>query len=132
MSLVGKTPKDLDEAVDLIIQEINAQPGAQEHVKKNGISHHGTGTNIRNSLGLWWNEINNVGREPHPNKPPLVQWFNDRDIFIGDDLSMIIINAVKAKVRNLEYDINDDIKKIKQHWAQHGFADGIYTPGKRP
>jgi hypothetical protein len=119
---------NLDEIVNLIISEIKQQEGAEEYVKKEGIPHHGAGTSIRNRFNLWWNDINKRFDKDPKDKPPLIQWFNERDIFMGDDLSGIISEAVKAKLEGKEYDPAPTIEKYKKHWKKYGFKDGIYNP----
>jgi hypothetical protein len=123
-------PKNLNEVVDLLLEDV-AEQNAVSEVAKYGIPHHGAGTSIRNSLHLWWSEElrDRVSENPdldYPQeKPALVAWFNERDIYHADDMSGIISEAVKAKLNGIEYDINPTIERYKKHWENQGFKDGI-------
>lgn len=123
-------PKNLEEIVELILSDIQSQK-AEDHVKEKGIEHHGAGRSIRNKFNLWWNDMNNRFDKDPENKPALIQWFNERDIFMGDDLSQIISHAVKAKLNGEVYDIEKDIASIKKHWTKQGFKDGVYNPASK-
>lgn len=113
-------PKNLNEVVDIMIDVI-LKHNEVNFVKANGIPHHGVGTNVRNSFHLWWSEelrdnMNKANVTYPQEKPELVQWFNERDIYHPDDMSGIISNAVKAKLNDEEYNIKVDIEKYKKHW----------------
>lgn len=127
-------PKDLNEIVDLLIQEINKQK-ATEFVMEKGIPHHGAGTSIRNKYHLWWSEelrdkvYEKESDSDYPKeKPALVQWFNERDAYHADDISGIISEAVQAKLRGEEYDMSPTVERYKKHWKKQGFKNGIPKP----
>ena len=86
-----------------------------------GKTHHGFGTNIRNSWKLWWQK--NWDEE----KPKIVQYFNDLDIYHADDMSGIIMDSFHRKTTGKEIDLEGQIEKHKKHWKEYGFKDGIYT-----
>jgi hypothetical protein len=130
------SPKDLDEVVDLLYRD------TEEYRKSNNVDdtnidslmpHHGFGTSIRNELNLWWSEDAAKRQyEKDPNteypqeKPALVKWFNDRNIFHADDMSGTIQAALKAKISGKNFDFDKHIKTYFKHWKNHGFKDGIF------
>ncbi len=126
-------PKDLDEVVDMIIKEIEEQK-ATKFIKEEGISHHGTGTSIRNRLNLWWSPdwknsvIDSEGEmiEVFTPKPALVAFFNEKNIYHADDISGTINEAVKAKLNNKPFAIDEHIKVYFKHWEEQGFENGIF------
>lgn len=120
-----KQPKDLDEVVDMLIEEIKEQK-AIEYIQEKGIPHHGAGTSIRNRLFLWWREDHNYEEWPKE-KPALVAWFNERGVHHADDMSGIISEAVQAELNGEEYDMASTVKRYKNHWKQW-FKDGIPKP----
>jgi hypothetical protein len=130
LELFKTEPQSLNDIVDIIIFEIKQQ-NAEGFVKEKGIPHHGAGTGIRNKYNLWWNDNNKRFDKDPTDKPPLIQWFNERDIFMGDDLSGIISEAVKAKLNGQEYDPTPTIERYKKHWTKYGFKDGIYNPNNK-
>lgn len=129
-------PRDLNEIVELLYEE------TEEYRKSNGVDetnideklpHHGFGTSIRNSLNLWWSEdLVKAEYERNPDsdypkeKPALVQWFNDRNIYHADDMSGTIQAALKAKVSGNEFDFDDHVKRYFDHWKNLGFKDGVF------
>jgi hypothetical protein len=135
-----KDPQNLEEIVTMLYQE------TEEYRKNNEVDetnidkklpHHGFGTSIRNGLNLWWSEsLVEAVYEKDPNsdypkeKPALVKWFNDRNIFHADDMSGTIQAALKAKVAGYEFDFDAHVKRYFKHWKELGFKDGIFKPEK--
>ena len=105
--------KTFDELIDLLCEE-----------SKSGdvLSHHGAGTNIRNGLKLWWSPS---WKEP---KPPLVEFFNEMNIYHADDMSGTIQAAVEARLNGETFDIKSHIQQYFDHWEKMGYKDGIIKP----
>jgi hypothetical protein len=114
--------KVFDEVVDTLynqLMETATKEGYSPHIYLN---HHGTGTNFRNNLKLWWSPDWN---EP---KPAIVEFFNSKNIYHADDMSGCIMEALEARVGNKEFDFDTHIQIYFLHWKQAGFKDGIYKP----
>lgn len=133
-------PKNLDEVVDWIVNTIKEEGSrTEEEVKKNGIPHFGFGMYMRNSLKLWWQpdwtskEVDEFGelREVPTPKPPIVQYFNDMDIYHADDMSGTISEAVTSKLKGEPFDVKQHIQRYFKHWKKQGFKNGIFKPENR-
>jgi hypothetical protein len=135
MNLEDKLPTNLDEVVDMIIAEIQAQK-VEKEVTEEGIPHHGAGTSIRNRLHLWWHPswktpgVSSEGKleEVATPKPPLVQWFHNINIYHADDMSGTITAAVQAKLKGEPFDVHQHIQRYFKHWRKYGYEDGIFKP----
>ena len=68
--------------------------------------HHGFGTWVRNTLGLW-----------HDGSP--VKYFNDIGIYHADDMSGIIFTSLWRKYHNVDICLNDQVKKYRDHWEEY-------------
>lgn len=133
-----KIPETLNEVVELLYQD------TEEYRSKNNVTagnideklpHHGFGTNVRNNLHLWWSERlaeDVFKRDPNADypkdKPALVKWFNDRNIYHADDMSGTIQAALKAKVAGQSFDFDKHVQRYFRHWEKYGFKDGIFLP----
>jgi hypothetical protein len=119
-------PKDLNETVHLLVEEVKKQE-AEKYIEERGIPHHGIGTSLRNNLFLWWQEGHNYSEWP-TEKPALVAWFNERNIYHADDMSATISAALQARIKGEEFDFDGHIKRYFTHWKKYGFKDGIFKP----
>jgi len=96
-------PTTFEEAVDFVATKINP----------NSINdptfHFNAGMSIRNGLGLWKKET------------PLHQHMVNRfGLCHADDTGMLIANAANAKINGIDYDIDADIRRCKEHWLRSG------------
>ncbi len=114
-------PTTLDEAVDQIIASIGEDTKAAWAASKDGFAaayHHGFGTNLRNTLGLWFNET------------PIARWFQSHGVLHGDDRSGVILDAVHARLKGLPFSIEEQAAYYKAWWAKRGCnPDGSPIPG---
>ena len=122
---------NLDEVVESLLSEVTYKerqiPGdvsQEEFTRMLSEQHHGAGTSIRNHLHLWWQKdwIKKYGMQ----KPKLVQWFNDLNIYHADDMSGTIQAAMQAKLKGETFDIKKHLKIYFKHWKELGFKDGIF------
>jgi len=75
------------------------------------LAHHGFGTHIRNTLGLWNQET------------PVVKWFSERyDLRHADDISSIIIENAFRQIMGIEGDewIQTEVDRYHRHWLAAG------------
>lgn len=132
--------KNLEEVVDHLYDGLTNEE--KDYIIEHGIVNPYLGMQIRNSFGLWWKPdyfLKNTtkwqrfkyrvfGIKPKqalysPEIPPLVQWFHNRGFYHADDMSSVIIEAFKAKVKDEEYKIHVTYTKIKKHWEKEGIID---------
>lgn len=129
--------KSLDDAVEMLYKETD-EYRQKNHVVEDDIDkklpHHGFGTSVRNELHLWWNETlrdSVFAKDPNADypkeKPALVKWFNDRNIFHADDMSGTIQAALKAKIADKPFDFDKHIERYFSHWKEYGYENGIFT-----
>lgn len=75
--------------------------------------HHGLGTSLRNSWGLWGGS-------------PLARWFNDRGIRHPDDMSAIILTSYWRHLNGRPIELESQIRYYQRYWQDH--ADpGLFT-----
>jgi uncharacterized protein DUF6794 len=117
-----KIPENLDQAIEfleVLSKEMTEMKDMSED-EFGGTTHHGFGTNIRNSWKLWWQKSWNE------EKPKIVQYFNDLGIYHADDMSGIIMTSFHRKQADKEVNLPGQIEKYKKHWKEQGFKDGIF------
>ena len=114
-------PKDLDEAVMEVLTILEFPSLDMQNIVN---WHHTLGAHLRNEWFLWWYEDHDIPSWPKE-KPELVKWFNDRDIYHADDMSGIILQNVQCICRGEKFDLQRMISRYKKHWKQQGFKDGI-------
>jgi len=68
--------------------------------------HHGFGTWVRNTLGLW------------EDGPP-VKYFNDLGIYHADDMSSIIFTSLWRKYHDVDINLDDQVRKYRDHWEKY-------------
>lgn len=99
----------VDELYSMLDDEtINALKDSDDSSVVYGM-HFGFGMSIRNHYGLW------------DTTSPLHQWFHkELGVVHADDMSGIIMDALWHKVKDLEYDPSETIRKYTEHWAEYG------------
>ncbi len=108
MNLPKAIPATIDEAVDLLFNNLYEED--IEFIKTNDryCVHHGIGRDIRNQWKLW------------EESSPLVKDFKNKYNLFGhaDDVSGIILMGLWAKVLGLDIqeEINKQIMAYKKHW----------------
>lgn len=117
--------KNLDEAVDHLISNLVLTDENIKFLEKYkddergfvGQIHHFYGMNLRNDWGLWWQKdwVEKYGTE----KPPLVQWFNDHEIYHADDMSGIITTTLHRKYFNQPINLEQQIAVYHKHWLKY-------------
>ena len=97
-------PKDLDEAIETLATEHNIEFVIRcTEDSFLGGSHHGFGTGIRNTWGLWSGSV-------------LAKWFNERGIYHADDMSGIILTSFYRKAHQVDIDLEGQIKHYRDYW----------------
>ena len=106
-----KTPKTLDEAVEILYNEFAAEKDFYDEVREGKSDivslHHTTGSWIRNNWGLW------AGSE-------LRDSFFEMGLFHADDMSGIILGKVQARIRQDEFNLESEIKRYQNYWKEKG------------
>ena len=128
-TFVGKQPSNLDEAIEILLEAIGPDRAKMECMTEREFGsafHHGTGTQIRNSWCLWWSEDHGYDAWPRE-KPAIVKYFNDIDIFHADDMSGIIMNSLYRRMTGKDLNLSEQIEVYKKHWLEQGFKGGIYV-----
>jgi len=69
-------------------------------------THHGFGTWVRNTLGLW------------EDGPP-VAYFHSLGIYHADDMSGIIFTSLWRKYHNVNIDLNEQVREYREFWEEH-------------
>ncbi len=114
-------PTTLDEAVDQIIASMNEEAKAGWAASEDGYQamlHHGYGTHLRNEWGLWFNET------------PIAKWFLARGLWMADDRSGVILDAVHARLKGLPFSIEEEVAHYRAFWKARGFDEnGERIPG---
>jgi hypothetical protein len=100
-------PKTIYEAADALYNSL--EPDDYNFIVANGTIglHHGLGTQIRNEWGLWHNsdlaiEIKNLYGLGH-----------------ADDMSGLILEALRQRCAGEPIELDDDAAKYKQHWISY-------------
>lgn len=122
-------PEDLEQAIETFLAYYQLAPDYHKLIGKDEdhfltTAHHGAGQFIRNNWFLWWHENHPYDTWPI-SKPPIVKWFNDKEIAHADDMSSIIMVCAWRDINNKPRDLEGQIKEYKKFWKQHGFKDGI-------
>lgn len=117
-------PKNLDEAIQYVLDLISKNDNEQDFLEKNSnendfvaITHMWFGRSLRNGWNLWWyvNHNNNVWPKE---KPEIVKWFNDIEIYHADDMSSIILTSTHRKYYNQPLNLDIQIKRYHKHWLE--------------
>lgn len=122
-----EVPNNLDEAIKFLeafyFEDISEIKKMNE-IEFNSSSHFGLGMYLRNIWFLWWSP--NHGYDSWPKeKPKIVEYFNAIDIYHADDMSGIILTSFFRKIKGLDINIPEQVKKYKIHWLKQGYKGGI-------
>ena len=100
----GPIPKNLDEAVNTLVYDLDREEIAFIQKSKPEQAHFPVGMNLRNDWGLWCDSV-------------LAQWFK-QTLGLGhaDDMSGIILRAVWCKIKGDKYDLDSDVEHYKKFW----------------
>ena len=107
----NKIPSNLDEAIAEL--ESKLLPEDRERIKTTdmGEFHFSVGRGLRNDWGLW-------------SGGPLKEWFKSIGIEHADDMSGIILKALRRKICGYPYDLAEDVKHYQAYWKRTGGFDG--------
>lgn len=100
-------PSNLEQALDILYSSLNTDEIALLQTVTPSW-HFGTGLWLRNNWSLWEKDT------------PIVLWFKERGIVHADDMSAIILDALLAKVRDTDFDIDQQVRKYRQYWEGLG------------
>jgi hypothetical protein len=101
-------PSTLSHAVSSLINTLSVDDlskitnGSEDELAQ---LHHGFGTGLRNSWGLWSNSV-------------LAKWFNQKGIYHADDMSGIIITSLYRELNDLPWKLKEQIEYYQVYWEQ--------------
>jgi hypothetical protein len=97
-------PEDLNEAIEILTNDENIK-FVRECTEDEflGSTHHGFGTELRNSWGLWTGSV-------------LAKWFNEKGIYHADDMSGIILASFHRSANSVPIDLAGQIKHYRDFW----------------
>ncbi len=100
-----KKPINLDECLDQLEKMIDKD----EFLKNNTVVyHHTAGRHIRNEWGLW------------DEKSELHKWFKSIGIWHADDMSGIIFDSLKRKLKGEDIKLDEQVENYKEFWKKSG------------
>lgn len=102
-------PKTLLDAVDLLESQLKDKDIEFLKTKSPDWFH---GMNMRNNWHMW------------DKKSPLSIYFNSVGIVHPDDMYGTIMKALKCRVRNEPFDLNERVEFYKKYWAAMDEAEG--------
>ena len=109
---IEPTPATLEEAVERICTHLNNDDRAA-FVNMFGWLHHSFGQALRNGWGLW-------------NGSVLKDHFMERfGLGHADDMSGIILDSVRAKILNREFDVEAAAAKYRAYWPDNYGIDAL-------
>lgn len=102
---------DLDSAIKWVLDIHDEEPDFIDIIHRDedtymGRLHHGFGTWLRNTLGLW---------DPESS---IVKWFGEHGIYHGDDISSIILLSAYRKYHNQDIKLDEQIKHYRDYWEK--------------
>lgn len=113
-------PVDLDDAIKVFLEH---QSDKQHTFIRTldedawlGMTHHGTGTHMRNVWNLW-GANDDLSKHLH-------DWFVARGIVHADDMSGIIFRSIHRHVRGTQIQLDAQIEYYQNFWRKAGFKDG--------
>jgi hypothetical protein len=117
-------PNNLDEAIQFVLDSITKDDTNQEFLESHpdpekftAMLHMWFGRSLRNNWNLWWYENHDNSVWPKQ-KPEIVKYFNDIEIYHADDMSSIILTSVHRKYYNLPINLDNQIARYHQHWLE--------------
>jgi hypothetical protein len=96
-------PESLDDAVTVLYNFLTDEAKDQIRKKMPNV-HFGSGMQVRNNWGLWQGSV-------------LAKWFNERGIFHADDMSGLIFTALEKKVREENFNFDEEAKVYWRYWV---------------
>lgn len=109
LSSLAETPATLDEAVNLIIKQLDPQEVEFALSHSPCEVHHTFGRYLRNTWGLWQKDS------------PLATWFREKlEIGHADDMSGIILDCVWKTLQHQPWNLPSQVKKYHRHWKMLG------------
>jgi hypothetical protein len=103
-------PSNLDEALSQLESNLTDEDRAAIRANDSAVFHFGPGMALRNRWKLW-------------EESPLSKWFNGIGIFHADDMSGIILTALKHRVMGTPYNMDADVKFYQDYWAKKAAKD---------
>ena len=79
--------------------------------------HHSFGQALRNEWYLWWFKDHKYETWPIE-RPKIVEWFNDRQIYHADDMSTIILITMYRKYFDRPVELDEQIKRYHDFWIE--------------
>ena len=100
-------PSNLEEAIEHLMAHM--QKTDLEKLKNSGEAtylHHGLGTGIRNSFGLWDRES------------ILHKWFKETGIWHADDMSSIILESLRRALQGKPIELESQVSYYQAYWEK--------------
>lgn len=123
-------PKTLKETHDYFDKYLQDKEEFKTHDEETviGDSHFELGRWMRNNWYLWWSpELYDRAKRDTPideeveypsERPELVKWFNSIGVEHADDMSGIITISYHKYLNNKPYDLDEDVRAIKEFYAK--------------
>jgi len=99
------TPNNLDECLDYLEKVVDRDEFLENDTI---VYHHTTGRDIRNNWGLWDEDSK------------LHQWFKSIGVWHADDMSGIIFDSLKRKLKGEDIKLDEQVKHYKDFWERSG------------
>jgi len=115
-------PRDLDEAVDLILTDATKADKADFAKQEGGFPGAQcspgffSGMGLRNAWGLWFG------------KTGISKWLRDNGIYHGDDQSSVIYHAVWCRLNGRPLDLVAEAAFYEGYWAKSGIDHSKAVP----
>ncbi|NJL70974.1 MAG: hypothetical protein HC888_04825 [Candidatus Competibacteraceae bacterium] len=107
---IDRVPKNLDEAIEMIVESMDESEKAK--IRREGFDplhhHFGVGIWMRNNWSLWDEET------------PFSRWFRSKGIFHADDMSGIITKSVVRHLRGEAIDLDGQVVYYRNYWTRQG------------
>jgi hypothetical protein len=99
----------------MLMADPNTLTNRQKEALFDSLGHFGLGMWMRNNWGLWKGGT-------------LAKYFNELGIYHPDDMSSIIMTSYEAKLRNMKYDLDEEIQDYRAYWEQMKEPNDIVDP----
>lgn len=99
-------PKDLDEAINCLLSTCSDEDIQIIKSHEPCEFHFSMGMSLRNSWGLW-------------SGGPLYDWFRSVGLYHADDMSAVILDALKCRVENTSFDLYGRVKYYQDYWRKN-------------
>lgn len=129
--------RTLDEVVNHLYEGMSDSD--IETIREKGFQNPFLGMQFRNSFVLWWNSesyknylpsfwrrawmfitMKKISPIVSKKKPALVHFFNMNGFYHADDMSLAIMEALKAKIDQKRFNLFDVKKRVDAHWGEQG------------